>query len=121
VSRRGPGKERVTVTSKYRTDETDLNSDALSRVETIFIVNNLFVMQNGINQSIVRKMKFMEEAWGYRPLLLVAEYNADEDLQRAFSENAYADAARFSQETFLKNWASFTETMYKRKVQAWRG
>jgi poly(glycerol-phosphate) alpha-glucosyltransferase len=75
--------------SKHRTDEIALNPDVSSRVETIFIVDNLFVMQNGINQSIVRKMKFMEDAWGYKPLLLVAEYNAD--LNRIHNMLEYAD------------------------------
>ncbi|MDR1070400.1 MAG: glycosyltransferase, partial [Gracilibacteraceae bacterium] len=51
----------------------------------------------------------------------IIAYFEDEDLQRAFSENAYADAPRFSTDVFLKNWAFFTEAMVRRKTRAPQG
>ena len=52
----------------------------MEKIETIFLVDNLHVLHNGIIASVVRKMRFMEDEWGYKPLLLVGCYNIE--LQR---------------------------------------
>ncbi|MDR1560601.1 MAG: hypothetical protein LBS84_13105, partial [Clostridiales bacterium] len=57
-----------------------MDSRLLDKIETIFLVDNLHVMHNGIIASVIRKMRFMEDEWGYRPLLLVGNYNIE--LQR---------------------------------------
>src|SRR5262249_40757193 len=42
-----------------------------------FIVDNLHVMNNGIVASVIRKMRFLEDEWGCKPLLLVGNYNIE--------------------------------------------
>jgi poly(glycerol-phosphate) alpha-glucosyltransferase len=70
--------ERVDGTAKNRGDKVD--NRLLDKIETIFLVNNLQVMHNGIISSVIRKMRFMEDEWGYNPLLLISDYNIE--LQR---------------------------------------
>jgi len=57
-----------------------MDKHLLNKIETIFLVDNLHVMHNGIIASVIRKMGFIEEAWGYKPLILVGNYNIE--LQR---------------------------------------
>ena len=57
-----------------------MDKSLLNKIETIFLVDNLHVMHNGIIASVIRKMRFLEDEWNYRPLLLVGNYNIE--LQR---------------------------------------
>jgi poly(glycerol-phosphate) alpha-glucosyltransferase len=42
----------------------------------------------------------------------------DLELQRAMSENAYAEAQRFGPDIFLESWHTLIETLYKRYITA---
>ncbi|MDR1914050.1 MAG: glycosyltransferase [Clostridiales bacterium] len=48
----------------------------LKKTETVFIVENLMLKNNGILNSILRKMRFMYEELGYKTTLLVCNYAA---------------------------------------------
>ena len=54
-----------------------MDTHLLDKIETIFLVDNLHVMHNGIIASVIRKLRFMEDVWGYKPLLLVGNYNIE--------------------------------------------
>jgi len=49
----------------------------LDKIEIIFLVDNVKVRHNGVIASVIRKMRFIEDSWGYRPLLLVGNYNIE--------------------------------------------
>jgi len=54
-----------------------MNENLLDKIETIFLVENMHIMTNGIVASVIRKMRFLEDTWGYKPLLLVGGYNIE--------------------------------------------
>lgn len=47
----------------------------LGQVDTYFIVENIHHINNGIVISVLRKATLFQEKWGYRPTIVVAEYN----------------------------------------------
>jgi poly(glycerol-phosphate) alpha-glucosyltransferase len=49
----------------------------LANVETIFIMTRMFIVQNGIMNSVLRKAKLMEEHWGYNPMILICDHNIE--------------------------------------------
>ncbi|MDR1533270.1 MAG: glycosyltransferase [Clostridiales bacterium] len=64
----------------------------LDNMQTIFIVESINYKNNGITESVMRKIKFIEDAWGYRPILLTANYNAHLSLwEYFFSEGGQSE------------------------------
>ncbi len=49
----------------------------LESVETIFILENAFSVRSGVVSSVFRKVKLMEDNWGYRPLILTCGYDTE--------------------------------------------
>jgi poly(glycerol-phosphate) alpha-glucosyltransferase len=49
----------------------------LDGVETVFILENAFSVRNGAVASVLRKVKLMEDKWGYKPLILVCSYDVE--------------------------------------------
>jgi poly(glycerol-phosphate) alpha-glucosyltransferase len=52
-----------------------MRQELLDRVETVIIVQNMSMVRNGILNSVLRKVKIMEDEWNYYPLVVAAEYN----------------------------------------------
>ncbi|MDR1531498.1 MAG: glycosyltransferase [Clostridiales bacterium] len=68
---------------------TKTKPEIFDKAEVIIVTEDFYYIQNGVIQSVIRKSKFMEEAWGYSPLILVSEYNID--LNRIKNMLQYAD------------------------------
>ncbi len=49
----------------------------LNRIETVFILSAINVERNGAVNSVIRKVKLMEERWGLSPLILFCEHNIE--------------------------------------------
>jgi len=50
----------------------------LKEVETIFVINRIILGRIGIQDSVLRKVKMMEDVWNYRPLILTCYHNIDQ-------------------------------------------
>jgi poly(glycerol-phosphate) alpha-glucosyltransferase len=49
----------------------------LEGVETVFVLENLSTSRNGVINSVLNKVKFMEDRWGYSPMILVCCHNIE--------------------------------------------
>jgi len=64
------------ILTSYEDKLSDISDKPLlEQVETYFIVDNLNTHNNGILNSVLRKMTLFEEEWGYKTTLVISEYN----------------------------------------------
>ena len=81
--------------------ETVQGKPLLGQVDTYFIVDNVNVKNNGILNSVLRKITLFEEEWGYRPTLVVSEYNAK--LKSTIGHHQYHNATRINTNIQIQN------------------
>jgi poly(glycerol-phosphate) alpha-glucosyltransferase len=48
---------------------------SLDGIETIFVIEKVHTVSVGTVNSLLKKVKLMEDAWGYRPLILTCDYD----------------------------------------------
>jgi hypothetical protein len=63
-----------------------VNQDVLNDIQIIFIVESVNMKNNGITESVLRKIKFIEDNWGHRPILLTANHNVQLGLLESHAE-----------------------------------
>ena len=73
----------------------------LDQIDTYFIVDNLHQHNNGILNSVLRKMTLFEEEWGYRTTLVVCEYN--QDLKKVAAHHQFFNASRINVDMKIVN------------------
>jgi len=77
----------------YRDENTNkAEKPLLEQLETYFIVDNVGVQNNGILNSVLRKITLFEEEWGYRPTLIVSQYN--QDLRKTIGHHQFSSSTR---------------------------
>ncbi len=66
------------ILNRIRTEEKLLDKMVLlDGIETVFILENAYSVRNGAVSSVFRKVKLMEDRWGYKPLVLVCGYDSE--------------------------------------------
>ena len=73
----------------------------LEQIETYFIVDKLFLKNNGILNSVMRKITLFEEVWGYRPVLVFVEHS--QDLKGNMGYHQYFNASRLNTNLKMQN------------------
>ena len=58
--------------------------------EIIFFLTKL-LSPNGVSTSIMRKMRYMEESWGIRPMLLLTKYDPNVWVRMAYLQSDWED------------------------------
>jgi poly(glycerol-phosphate) alpha-glucosyltransferase len=91
-----------------------MDKELLNRVEMIFIVDKIVLRQNGINISVMRKMKLIEDEWGVRPLLVTTDYNSDFNWMKDYlSLEGYSESQTFfTKNARVKNVFDFFQKTY---------
>jgi poly(glycerol-phosphate) alpha-glucosyltransferase len=64
-------------------------------IEMIFIVDNVGFSNNGVTESVLRKVKLIEDKWGYEPIILSAFQNTHMGLVN----NTFKDGSRSDSQT----------------------
>jgi len=63
----------------------------LNGIETIFVLAGIIFKRVGSIDSALRKIKLMEDRWGYRPLILTCIHNIENRQARTWLETAFGD------------------------------
>ena len=74
----------------------------LDHTEIIFIVSQMFMTTNGISTSVRRRMRLMEDEWGFYPTLLVVRYDPE-----LWTTKAYLEADTDGRERILNPGSRF--------------
>jgi len=69
-------------------DEIPEEYKILGNIETVFILSGITTGRIGFTDSVLRKMKLMEEMWNYKPLLLTCIHNIDQRKTQKWLETA---------------------------------
>jgi len=70
--------------------------ELLKNIETIFILSGIIIGRAGHIDSVLRKIRFMEEKWGYSPLLLTCVHNIEQRQARIWLQTAGAGQVSLS-------------------------
>jgi len=60
----------------------------LKDIETIFVMNNIVFGRIGTRDSVFRKVKMMEDAWNYKPLIMTCFHNIDHRQARLWQQTS---------------------------------
>ena len=88
-----------------------LQKPLLNQIDSYFIVDNLYLENNGVLNSVLRKMTLFQEEWGYDPVLVVVEYNRS--LKHSIGHHQYYNATRINTGIKIQNMYDYfqkTET-----------
>ena len=66
-------------------------------LQLIFIGQSIGYQNDGVMESVLRKIKFIEDAWAHRPILLTADYN----LYLGHIESRFSDETKKEGQTRL--------------------
>ncbi len=96
-------------------DEVEL----LKSIETIFIMSTLNATRNGIMNSVLRKVKLMEDRWNYKPLLVFSDHNLDLRRLNLILKNAdYSDSQiKLNKGTRIVSVYDYFQKAYDRTVE----
>jgi len=75
----------------------------LNNIETVFILSGVIQRRIGFSDSVLRKIKLMEEKWNYKPLLLTCIHNIDQRKTKKWLETAGVGQVTLSPETRILN------------------
>jgi len=87
--------------------------DALHNAQMIFVVEDLKLKNNGIVESVMRKIKFIQDAWGIEPILLTAAHNISLSLLEIhFGEEQTEGQTRFNEGTRVFSVFDYFQNSY---------
>jgi len=66
--------EGITIPEEEIPDEYKI----LNNIETVFILSGIITKRTGYIDSVLRKIKLMEENWNYKPILMTCIHNIDQ-------------------------------------------
>ena len=75
----------------------------LRDIETIFVLNRIVFGRVGLHDSVFRKVKMMEDAWNYNPLILMCNHNVDQRQGLMLLQTADAGTVTLSANTRILN------------------
>ncbi|MDR2571249.1 MAG: glycosyltransferase [Oscillospiraceae bacterium] len=97
----------------------DINNDkipdeysTLNDVETIFILSGIITKRTGYIDSVLRKIKLMEDTWNYKPLLLTCIHNIDNRQAIKWLETAGQEQVALSAKTRVLNVYEYFQKSY---------
>ena len=84
----------------------------LNDIETIFILSGIITRRTGYIDSVLRKIKLMEEKWNYKPLLLTCIHNIDQRQALTWVQTASDDRLKMSAGTRVVNIFDYFQKSY---------
>ena len=86
--------------------------EILNNIETIFILSGIITRRTGYIDSVLRKIKLMEEKWNYKPLLLTCIHNIDQRQALTWLQTAGDDRFKMSAGTRVVNVFEYFQKSY---------
>jgi poly(glycerol-phosphate) alpha-glucosyltransferase len=84
----------------------------LNGIETVFILSGLIFKRVGYIDSVLRKIKLMEDKWNYKPLILTCLHNVDQKQALTWLRTASSDQVTVSAETRVLNVYDYFQKSY---------
>jgi len=84
----------------------------LNNIETIFILSGIITRRTGYIDSVLRKIKLMEEKWNYKPVLLTCIHNIDQRQALTWLQTASDDRFKMSAATRVVNVFDYFQKSY---------
>jgi poly(glycerol-phosphate) alpha-glucosyltransferase len=86
--------------------------EILNNIETIFILSGLITRRTGYIDSVLRKIKLMEDKWNYKPVLLTCIHNIDQRQALTWLQTADDDRFKMSAGTRVINVFDYFQKSY---------
>jgi len=84
----------------------------LNGIETVFILSGIITRRTGYIDSVLRKIKLMEDMWNYKPLLLTCIHNIDNHQALTWLKTADGDQASIGANTRIQNVFEYFQGSY---------
>ncbi|MCL2821260.1 MAG: glycosyltransferase [Oscillospiraceae bacterium] len=84
----------------------------LNNIETIFILSGIITKRTGYIDSVLRKIKLMEEKWNYKPVLMTCIHNIDQRQSQAWLGTAGIGQVTLGAETRVLNVYEYFQKSY---------
>jgi poly(glycerol-phosphate) alpha-glucosyltransferase len=91
---------------------------ALNKIETIFILSGIITRRTGYIDSVLRKIKLMEDKWSYKPLLLTCIHNIDQRQALTWLQTAGEDKLKMSNGTRVVNVFEYFQKSYAEGLES---
>ena len=89
----------------------------LNNIETIFILSGIITRRTGYIDSVLRKMKLMEDKWNYKPMLLTCIHNINQKQAQTWLQTAGEDQVKMSAHTRIQNVFDYFQKSYTEGLQ----
>jgi len=86
--------------------------DILNNIETVFVLTGIIFKRVGSIDSALRRIKLMEDKWGYKPLILTCAHNIDNRQARMWLATAGADQVTINAGTRMLNVYEYFQKSY---------
>ena len=84
----------------------------LNNIETVFILSGIITRRTGYIDSVLRKIKLMEDKWNYKPLLLTCIHNINQKQAQTWLQTAGEDQINMSAQTRIQNVFDYFQKSY---------
>jgi len=84
----------------------------LNNIETVFILSGIITKRTGYIDSVLRKIKLMEEIWNYKPLLLTCMHNIEQRKAQAWLKTTGVDQVALGANTRVLNVYEYFQKSY---------
>ena len=84
----------------------------LKDIETIFVLNRIIFGRIGIQDTVLRKVKLMEDVWNYRPLILTCYHNINQRQAHMWLQTSGDGKVTMSANTRLLNVYEYFQKSY---------
>ena len=97
---------------EVKNEEIPDEYEILNNIETVFILSGIIQRRIGFTDSVLRKIKLMEEKWNYKPILLTCIHNIDQRKTKKWLETAGVGQVTLNPETRVLNVYEFFQKSY---------
>jgi len=84
----------------------------LDKIETVFILSGIITRRTGYIDSVIRKIRLMEDKWNYSPLLLTCIHNIDNRKAQTWLQTAADGQVALGVKTRMLNVYEFFQKSY---------
>jgi len=84
----------------------------LDQIETVFILSGIITRRTGYIDSVIRKIRLMEDKWNYNPLLLTCIHNIDNRKAQTWLQTAADGQVALGAKTRILNVYEYFQKSY---------
>jgi len=98
--------------AKVEEEEIPEEYEILNNIETIFILSGIITKRTGYIDSVLRKIKLMEEKWNYKPILMTCIHNIDQRQAQTWLNTAGVGQVKLGADTRIFNVYEYFQKSY---------